>query len=38
LPILLHEGRPRGRGRMGQKTFLVIDYNLVSEPNFIVLE
>jgi hypothetical protein len=38
LPILLHEGRPRGRGRMGQKTFVVIDYNLVSEPNFIVLE
>jgi hypothetical protein len=30
LPIPLHEGRLRGRGRMGQKTFIDRDYSLVS--------
>jgi hypothetical protein len=29
LPIPLHEGRLRGRGRIGQKTFVDIDYSLV---------
>jgi hypothetical protein len=29
LPIPLHEGRLKGRGRMGQKTFVDIYYNLV---------
>jgi hypothetical protein len=29
LPIPLHEGRLGGRGRMGQKTFVDKDYNLV---------
>jgi hypothetical protein len=31
LPIPLHEGRLRGRGRMCQKTFVDRDYTLVSE-------
>jgi hypothetical protein len=35
LPIPLHEGRLRGR--MGQKTFVDRDYNLVSEAHFSVL-
>jgi hypothetical protein len=30
LPISLHEGRLRGRGRMGQKSFVDRDYNSVS--------
>jgi hypothetical protein len=34
LPIPLHEGRLRGRGRMCQKTFIDKDYNLVSEAHF----
>jgi hypothetical protein len=38
LPIPLHKGRVRGRGRMGQKTFIDIDYSLVSETHFSVLE
>jgi hypothetical protein len=29
LPIPLHEGRLRGRGRMGQKSFVDRDYNSV---------
>jgi hypothetical protein len=29
MPIPLHEGRPRGRGRMGLKTFVDRDYSLV---------
>jgi hypothetical protein len=37
LPIQLHEGRLRGRGRMGQKTFVNRDYNIVSEAHFSVL-
>jgi hypothetical protein len=36
LPIPLHEGRLRGR--MGQKTFTNIYYNLVSEAHFSVLQ
>jgi hypothetical protein len=38
LPILLYEGRLRGRGRMGQKTFVDRDYTLVSEAHFSVLQ
>jgi hypothetical protein len=38
LPIPLHEGRLRGRGRMGQKTFVNKDYTLVSEAHFSVLQ
>jgi hypothetical protein len=38
LPIPLHEGRLRGRGRMDQKTFVDRDYNLVSEAHFSVLQ
>jgi hypothetical protein len=38
LPIPLHEGGLRGRGRMGQKSFIDIDYNSVSEPHFSVLQ
>jgi hypothetical protein len=38
LPIPLHEGRWRGRGRMGQKSFINRDYNLVSEVHFSVLQ
>jgi hypothetical protein len=38
LPIPLHKGRLRGRGRMGQKTFVNRDYNLVSEAHFSVLQ
>jgi hypothetical protein len=38
LLIPLHEGRLRGRGRMGQKTFVDKDYNLVSEAHFSVLQ
>jgi hypothetical protein len=38
LPIPLHEGRLWGRGRMGQKTFVDRDYNLVSEAHFSVLQ
>jgi hypothetical protein len=38
LPIPLHEGRLRGRGRMGQKTFVDRDYSLVSETHFNVLQ
>jgi hypothetical protein len=37
LPIPLHTGRLRGRGRMGQKTIIDKDYNLVSETHFSVL-
>jgi hypothetical protein len=37
LPIPLHEGRLRGRGRMCQKSFIVRDYNSVSEAHFSVL-
>jgi hypothetical protein len=38
LPIPLHEGRLRGRGRMCQKTFVDRDYSLVSEAHFSVLQ
>jgi hypothetical protein len=38
LPIPLHEGRLRGRGRMGQKNFVDRDYNSVSEVHFNVLQ
>jgi hypothetical protein len=38
LPILLHEGRLRGRGRMSQKSVVDRDYNLVSEAHFSVIQ
>jgi hypothetical protein len=38
LPIPLHDGRLRGRGRMDQKTFVDKDYNLVSQTHFSVLQ
>jgi hypothetical protein len=38
LPIPLHEGRLRGRGRMCQKSFIDRDYNSVSEAHFSVLQ
>jgi hypothetical protein len=38
LPIPLLEGRLRGRGRMGQKSFVDRDYNSVSEADFSVLQ
>jgi hypothetical protein len=38
LPIPLHEGRMRGRGRMSHKSFIDRDYNLVSEAHFSVLQ
>jgi hypothetical protein len=37
-PIPLHEGKLRGRGRMGQKNFVNRDYNSVSEAHFSVLQ
>jgi hypothetical protein len=37
-PIPLHEGKLRGRGRMGQKFFVDKDYTLVSEAHFSVLQ
>jgi hypothetical protein len=36
--IPLHEGRLRGRGRIGQKSFVDRDYNSVSEAHFNVLQ
>jgi hypothetical protein len=38
LPIPLHEGRLRRRGRMGQKSFVDRDYNSVGEAHFSVLQ
>jgi hypothetical protein len=38
LPIPLHEGRLRGRGRIGHKSFIDRDYNSVSEAHSIVLQ
>jgi hypothetical protein len=38
LPILLHEGILRGRGRMSQKSFVDRDYNSVKEAHFSVLQ
>jgi hypothetical protein len=38
LPIPLHDGRLRGRRRMGQKTLVHKDYSLVSEAHFSVLQ
>jgi hypothetical protein len=38
LTIPLHEGRLRGRGRIGQKSFADRDYNSVSEEYFSVLQ
>jgi hypothetical protein len=37
LPIPLHEGRLRRRGKIGQKSFIDRDYNSVSEAHFSVL-
>jgi hypothetical protein len=37
LPIPLHDGRLRGRGRMSQKSFVNRYYNSVSEAHFSVL-
>jgi hypothetical protein len=37
-PIPLHEGRLRGRGRIGQKSFVDRDYNSVSDAHFSVLQ
>jgi hypothetical protein len=37
LSIPLHEGRLRGRRRMGQKSFVDRDYNSVREAHFSVL-
>jgi hypothetical protein len=38
LPVPLHEGRLRGRGRMNQKSFVNRDYNSVNEAHFSVLQ
>jgi hypothetical protein len=38
LPIPLHEGRLRGRGRMSQKCFVDRDYNSISDAHFTVLQ
>jgi hypothetical protein len=38
LSIPLHEGGLRGRGRMGQKSFVDRDYNSVSDAHFSVLQ
>jgi hypothetical protein len=38
LPIPLHKGKLRGRGIMGQKSFIDRDYNSVSEAHFSVLQ
>jgi hypothetical protein len=38
LPIPLHGGRLRGRGRMCQKSFVDRDYNSVSEVHFSILQ
>jgi hypothetical protein len=38
LPIPLHEGRLRVRGRMGQKNFVDRYYNSVSEAHFSILQ
>jgi hypothetical protein len=38
LPISLHEGRLRGRERVGQKSFIDRDYNSVSKAHFSVLQ
>jgi hypothetical protein len=38
LPIPLHEGRLKRRGRMGQKSFLDRDYNLVSKTHLSELQ
>jgi hypothetical protein len=38
LPMSLHEGRLRGRGRMSQKSFVDRDYNSVSETHFSVVQ
>jgi hypothetical protein len=38
LPIPLHEGRLRGRGRMCQKSFIDRYYNSVSKAHFSVLQ
>jgi hypothetical protein len=38
LLIPLHEGRLRGRGRMGQQSFINRDYNSVNEAHFSVLQ
>jgi hypothetical protein len=38
LSIPLHKGRLRGRGRMGQKSFVDRDYNSISEAHFSVLQ
>jgi hypothetical protein len=38
LSIPRHMGRLRGRGRMGQKSFVDRDYNSISEAHFSVLQ
>jgi hypothetical protein len=38
LPIPLHKGRLRGRGIMGQKSFVDRYYNSVSEAHFSILQ
>jgi hypothetical protein len=38
LSIPLHKDRLRGIGRIGQKSFIDRDYNLVSETHFSVLQ
>jgi hypothetical protein len=38
LSISLHEGRLRGRGIMGQKSFIDRDYNSVSDAHFSILQ
>jgi hypothetical protein len=38
LPIPLYKGRLRGRGRMGEKSFIDRYYNSVSEAHFSVLQ
>ena len=38
LPPLRHEGRLDGRGRMGRKSFIPPDYNIVLEAHYSILQ
>jgi len=38
LPPLRHEGRLDGRGRMGRKSFIPSDYNIVQEAHYSILQ
>ncbi|XP_066323555.1 uncharacterized protein [Miscanthus floridulus] len=38
LPPLRHEGRLGGRGRMGRKSFIPLDYNIVLEVHYSILQ